>query len=515
MGIHSSVCQGVNKENVEAVEQLIRRTLERLAVEGFEKDAITAAVNSLSFKLREFNTGSYPRGLSVMLAMLREWNFDRDPLQAIDVFAALAELQQDIANGKPVFQSILQTYFVSNEHCVAVEMVPDRALEARDRDEELQRLQSIKRAMSDEEVDTIVAETAQLRARQEAVDSAEARASLPSLSLADIDAAVKVYPSTCLRDSQRRGTVLTHALPSADILYADLAFAYDGLAFEDLPLLPLLARLLMESGTTERDASALAQAIDSHTGGLSVSFYNDLRTSTVNTSSRGSVVVDPDDPTSTLLYLVVRGKAVRGQLGVLVSLIEEVLLQSNLDNQARAVELLREAKARKESALLSSGHSFASARVSVSQSPSLIAYSNELTGGLTSVRAAVQLLEQAEQHWPDMQRRLEQMRATIVHTLRDSETVDEEATGGGSVEKSPPSHRKVVVNLTGDQRVLDEAVPAFEALLERLPGKAPHKVDSNATQGEQSLFAAWLQKKREMFADNPAGTAKRILCPCW
>ena len=45
---------------------------------GFESDAIAASVNSLEFQLREFNTGSFPRGLSVMLGVMKRWIYD-DP----------------------------------------------------------------------------------------------------------------------------------------------------------------------------------------------------------------------------------------------------------------------------------------------------------------------------------------------------------------------------------------------------------------------------------------------------
>ena len=38
--------------------------------EGFEKSAIEASLNSLEFRLREFNTGGFPRGLSFMLGSL-------------------------------------------------------------------------------------------------------------------------------------------------------------------------------------------------------------------------------------------------------------------------------------------------------------------------------------------------------------------------------------------------------------------------------------------------------------
>jgi len=62
--------KGVNPTDTIKVEELIQKTLSELAVTGFEDEAIKAAMNTFEFKLREFNTGSFPKGLSVMLGMI-------------------------------------------------------------------------------------------------------------------------------------------------------------------------------------------------------------------------------------------------------------------------------------------------------------------------------------------------------------------------------------------------------------------------------------------------------------
>jgi Zn-dependent M16 (insulinase) family peptidase len=46
--------KGVKAENVQKVEELVLSTLKKLSVEGFEQDAIRAALNTLEFRLRKF-----------------------------------------------------------------------------------------------------------------------------------------------------------------------------------------------------------------------------------------------------------------------------------------------------------------------------------------------------------------------------------------------------------------------------------------------------------------------------
>ena len=65
------------------MEEVILANLERLAGEGFTDTAVEAAVNTIEFSLRENNTGSFPRGLSLMLRAMSSWIYDRDPFQPL------------------------------------------------------------------------------------------------------------------------------------------------------------------------------------------------------------------------------------------------------------------------------------------------------------------------------------------------------------------------------------------------------------------------------------------------
>lgn len=59
--------KGVSEDDLPKVEELIMKTLKNLSEEGFEPDAVEASMNTIEFSLRENNTGSFPRGLSLML----------------------------------------------------------------------------------------------------------------------------------------------------------------------------------------------------------------------------------------------------------------------------------------------------------------------------------------------------------------------------------------------------------------------------------------------------------------
>ena len=59
--------KGVAEEDIPKVEELVFSTLKQLAADGFSPEAVEATMNTIEFSLRENNTGSFPRGLSLML----------------------------------------------------------------------------------------------------------------------------------------------------------------------------------------------------------------------------------------------------------------------------------------------------------------------------------------------------------------------------------------------------------------------------------------------------------------
>jgi Zn-dependent M16 (insulinase) family peptidase len=67
--------KGVFEEDIQKVEELVMSTLKKLAEEGFETEAVEASMNTIEFSLRENNTGSFPRGLSLMLRSIVRFDY--------------------------------------------------------------------------------------------------------------------------------------------------------------------------------------------------------------------------------------------------------------------------------------------------------------------------------------------------------------------------------------------------------------------------------------------------------
>lgn len=150
------------------------------------------------------------------------------------------------------------------------------------------------------------------------------------------------------------------------------------------------------------------------------------------------------DPSDALLYFVLSGKSVTDKVPQLLEIFEDVLCNARLDNQQRAVEMLKQSKASRESSVISSGHSYAATRLGARYS--VLGYYREVTSGLTYARALDRLLEQASNDWEVFRRRLFSIRDIIMRNYLTS----------------------VIVNLTGNDQVIKVAKPLFGEFLDRV-----------------------------------------------
>ena len=143
----------------------------------FRLHTVASSMNTIEFQLREFNTGSFPRGLSFMLGVMSKWLYDNSPTGALKFEEPLAQLKAQIAaSGSKVFQDMIKELLLENTHRVTVEMVPSKTLEAEQLKEEQDRLAAIKESLGDDELDEIIKKTSELKELQAAEDPPEARA---------------------------------------------------------------------------------------------------------------------------------------------------------------------------------------------------------------------------------------------------------------------------------------------------------------------------------------------------
>lgn len=413
--------KGMNTADSAKVESLILATLEKLATEGIEPEMVEAAVNSIEFSLRENNTGSFPRGLSLMFRALGNWIYDLDPLVPIQFEKALTAIKTNIAN-PDYLPGLIRTHLLNNPHRVTILLQPDTDLRQQEETAEKDKLAAIKARLSDAELQQIMAETAELKRRQETPDTLENLAAIPRLTLADLERQIRTIPSE--EAVFQNGRILHHDLFTNGILYLDVAFDFHTVPADLLPYLSLFLSCLVQIGTEKEDYVKLSQRIGRKTGGIwGSSLVSSMRKFEPQIYTDGTDQTRENPPhlrlsashfsPPTAARLLLRGKSTLPQLPDLLAIMQDILLTIRLDNRDRFRQIVLKAKAAKESGLVPGGNSVVATR--------LHAYFNEADwvaeqmGGLNYLFFLRQVAQDIETDWPGVLQKLEQVRGLVIN----------------------------------------------------------------------------------------------------
>ncbi|MFP5212250.1 MAG: insulinase family protein, partial [Acidobacteriota bacterium] len=391
----STGLKGIDPKDAEKVEEVVLKTLERLASEGIDPKTVEAAINTIEFRLRENNTGSYPRGLVLMLRALTTWLYDSDPLSMLAFDGPLSAIKACAASSPSCFSSMIERYFLKNQHRTTVVLKPEPGHAEREEAEERESLEALRKSMGEDRLREAIEKARELKRLQDTPDPPEALATIPMLKISDLERKNKTIP---IEPMEHDGTkILYHDLFTNGIAYVDVALDLHGLAAEHLPYVPLLGRTLTEMGTEREDFVALTQRIGSKTGGIRSEIY----TSTA-TGSRESVA-----------WLLLRGKAMKDRAAEMLDIMREVLLTVRLDNRERFRQIVHEEKARQEQKLVPNGHHVVNTRVRAHFREADRV--SEQMSGVSYVFFLRELARAVDEDWPKVLSTLEEVRRRMVN----------------------------------------------------------------------------------------------------
>ncbi len=387
--------KGVGVEDAGKVEALILETLAGLVEQGDDRDMVEAAVNTVEFARRENNTGSFPRGLMLGWRAVRPWLYGGDPFSALAFEAPLNAIKARLAAGDRYFERLTRDHLLENPHRSTVILKPDPQLQKQQEAAEKERLAAVRSGMSDADLQRVLEETTQLRFHQETPDSPEALATIPSLTLEDLEKENKTIPLTVLE--LHGAPVLYHDLFTNGIVYLDVGLNLYALPQEDLPYMGLFGRALLEMGTDTQDYVRLSQRIGRETGGIQPATFT-------------SAVMHSDQ---AVAWAFLRGKATVAQADDLLAILRDVLLTARLDNRERFRQIVLEEKATQEAQLIPMGHLVIRSRLQAHFNQA--DWAAEQMEGVSYLFFLRELAEAVDQDWPAVLARLEAIRQRLVN----------------------------------------------------------------------------------------------------
>lgn len=400
--------KGIDADDAPKVEALIFDTLTKLAEEGIEPEMIEAAVNTVEFSMREYNTGGFPRGLAMMVSSLTTWIYGHDPLVPLAFEAPLNAIKARLENGDRYFEDLIGKFLLDNPHRTTVILEPDPTVREQDEAEERARLDAVASTLSEADVQAFIENTEKLRIMQETPDTPEDLAKIPMLTLDDLDKESQTIPIDL--NEAHGSQLLYHDLFTNGITYLDLGMNLHALPQHYLPYVGLFSRALLEMGTETEDYVKLSQRIGRKTGGIRPSSL----TSTIS------------DGVNTTAWLFLRGKGTMTQTQDVLDILRDILLTVNFDDRERFLQIVLEAKAGKEAGLVPGGHGVVNSRLRAQFSEA--DWVAEQMGGVSYLFFLRNLIKQIETDWPSVLDVLQEMRYLLVNrnTMIANVTLDQD-----------------------------------------------------------------------------------------
>ncbi|CAK0744779.1 presequence protease [Gammaproteobacteria bacterium] len=351
--------EGSERKDAAAVEELVLSVLREVVEHGVPRAHVDAVLHQLELSQREILGGGFPYGLRLLVNTLGRTLHGGDPIAALDIDPALAELHRRVED-ESFIPNLVRTWLLENPHRVRVALYPDTELDAYRRTQEQERLAHLGATLDAAGRTQLIEQAQQLAARQGHSDDPEL---LPRVGLADVPADLRIAEGERIRLA---------GMPAAWYGQGTNGLVYQQIIL-DLPVLdpgqiddlPLFSECLTEVGSAGRDYLTTQSLQAAVTGGIRTAH-----------ALRATV----DDVTQTRGLFVISGKALTRNHAALTHLLWETLFDPRFNELDRLRELVAQSRLSRESSVTDHGHVLA--MVAAAAGLSAVARLSHRWGGL-------------------------------------------------------------------------------------------------------------------------------------
>lgn len=314
--------KGCQPEHADALEKVVRETLERICQTGIPLQMIENAIHQFEFHRSEITGDHAPFGLSLFMrsGLLKQHGVD--PEKGLTIHSLFDRVRQAVLADPHYFSHLIKKYLLDNPHYTRIIMRPDPQLGAKETEAEKALLADIKTQLSPDQVQEIVRKAAQLAEFQKTQEEEDIDI-LPKVSLNDIPLGAKDY--MLIQEKVGHLTTFHHNVFTNDIVYADLVFNLPKLEERDLAYLRLFTVALTQVGCDDRSYQENLEYIQGNTGGIGAGISLNLQADNYHHFS----------PTFHL-----RGKALHRKASKLFSLLHETVASAKIDDLKRLKEII-------------------------------------------------------------------------------------------------------------------------------------------------------------------------------
>ncbi len=387
---------GLKADDAEArLRQIVCEECQRIVDEGFDQELLEASLSRIEFIYREGNL-SCRDGVGYACGTLSTWLYDDSQSTTILHYERLIDtLRTWIDDGSGYYEQLLREVVLENPHMATVEIVP---VDTDPTEWETRKMSDLRATLDGEALDKIAIDARKLKEKQEAPDSPEAKATIPMLHLCDVGDA-PVEPS-CEYEEDKR--CIVHHVDTRGIVYVSRFFDLGCVSFDELPYLPLLAKLLGCVDTDRHSAADLVTLVKRELGNL----YFSIKT-----------FENIDDVAHPRLFLEVNASALSHKLDKLVDISNEVMLLSHLDDKVRLRKFVEQGKVNMEQLLVSGPITVANTRMGSMFRPAAVI--DDVLGGIEGYRFVKELLANFDEMYPQVIAKVQEL-ATRIFSSQNS-----------------------------------------------------------------------------------------------
>lgn len=314
--------KGCNPENADALEGIMRKTLQDIVETGIPADQFENAIHQLEFARSEITGNHTPFGLSLFMRSALLHQHGGNPEDGLIIHSLFDQVRHNYFSDPKYLTNLIHKYFLDNPHFVRIIMLPNPSLGAKELDDEIDELKKIHEELTPGQKKHILAQMRELNQYQQRQEEEDVDV-LPKIALDDVPKQSRDYPIS--KEQIGKLQVYHHSCFTNDIVYANLIYDLPRIPEHDLPYVRLYASLMSQMGCGTRNYMENLDYIQAHTGGVGTALAFNIQAK---------------DPNQFLPTFEIKGKALHRKANKLFPLLGEMACGIDLNDPKRLREII-------------------------------------------------------------------------------------------------------------------------------------------------------------------------------
>jgi Zn-dependent M16 (insulinase) family peptidase len=337
--------RGTDHQRSQELEKIITAALHTLCAEKIDAELIQAALNRITFRIREIRGGKTPYGLRLLRRILRGWLHGMLPEETLVFKSHLSRIEGLLQNNQNFLEKYIHKYLLHNPHRSTVSVVPDPEVTDRDNIRLKEYIKSVERTLTAEKKQMLMSSAKALKAFQEKKEAKEMIQKIPYINIQDLPSQVECIAGTEEQLAPGIGLYL-HPMPTNDIAYIDFAFSTKGMESSLKIFLPLFGTMLVRSGLPDMKYYDVQRKLAYLTGG----FHEEMFTHNVMGEEQNSEQV------------IFRLKLCNNKLEQGIGITCELLQRADFNDLEHLKDVINEFANDYKASLIPQGHHYALSR---------------------------------------------------------------------------------------------------------------------------------------------------------